>query len=70
MNRLSAMGADWSDAQLLDIPSFTAFISHKRASAQDFARSLHSIVVGAGYSCFLDVVRACASSCCFLRVSG
>jgi hypothetical protein len=65
--RLSVTATDWSDAQLLEIPCFTAFVSHKRASAQDFARSLHSIVVGAGFSCFLDVVRACMRAAVDLR---
>jgi hypothetical protein len=58
INQLSAADADWSDTRLLELPCFTAFIGHKRASSQDFARSLHSIIIGAGYSCFLDVVRA------------
>jgi hypothetical protein len=70
IHQLSATDADWSDTRLLELPYFTAFIGHKRASAQDFARSLHSIVVGAGHSCFLDVVsvrhvrcvRACEKS--------
>ena len=37
------------------LPTFHVFLSHKRTSAQDFARTLHSVIVGKGFSCFLDV---------------
>ena len=51
-----ARDADWDDDQLLkDVPRFNCFISHKRTSAQDFARGLHSLLVGKGYTAFLDV---------------
>ena len=45
----------WDDGQLLSIPRYNTFISHKRSSAQDFARGLHSLIVHHGHSCFIDV---------------
>jgi hypothetical protein len=45
----------WDDRQLLSIPRYNTFISHKRSSAQDFARGLHSLIVHHGHSCFIDV---------------
>ena len=56
--QLSSVGTDyakWSEQQLLDVPRYNTFISHKRSSAQDFARGLHSLIVHSGYSCFIDV---------------
>ena len=38
-----------------DLPCFNAFISHKRSDAQDFARTIFSMLKGKDYSCFLDV---------------
>lgn len=48
-------GESASDAELLALPMFNAFISHKRSSAQDFARSMHSLLVGQKIATFLDV---------------
>ena len=45
----------WTDQALLALPTFQTFISHKRSSAQDFARTLHSMIVSQNISCFLDV---------------
>ncbi|KOO23359.1 tir-containing protein [Chrysochromulina tobinii] len=56
--QLSTLGTDyskWDDHQLLSIPRYNTFISHKRSSAQDFARGLHSLIVHHGHSCFIDV---------------
>jgi len=56
--QLSTLGTDyskWDDRQLLSIPRYNTFISHKRSSAQDFARGLHSLIVHHGHSCFIDV---------------
>ena len=56
--QLSSLGTDytaWSDKRLLSIPRYNAFISHKRSSAQDFARGLHSLIVHNGKTCFIDV---------------
>ena len=56
--QLSSVGTDyasWSDERLLGIPRYNTFVSHKRSSAQDFARGLHSLIVHKGYSCFIDV---------------
>ena len=56
--RLPTLGTDyskWDDRQLLSIPRYNTFISHKRSSAQDFARGLHSLIVHHGHSCFIDV---------------
>lgn len=41
--------------KLEQLPHFNTFISHKRSDAQDFARSLHTVLVGQGFTCFLDV---------------
>ena len=43
----------WTEPELLALPHFNVFLSHKRSSAQDFARGLHSLIVSKGYSCFL-----------------
>ena len=40
---------------LTTMPHFNVFISHKRTDAQDFARSLYSLLTAQDYSCFLDV---------------
>ena len=56
--QLSTLGTDyskWDDRQLLSVPRYNTFISHKRSSAQDFARGLHSLIVHHGHSCFIDV---------------
>jgi hypothetical protein len=56
--QLSTQGTDyskWDDHKLLSIPRYNTFISHKRSSAQDFARGLHSLIVHHGHSCFIDV---------------
>jgi hypothetical protein len=56
--QLSTQGTDcskWDDHKLLNIPRYNTFISHKRSSAQDFARGLHSLIVHHGHSCFIDV---------------
>ena len=42
--QLSSVGTDyasWGDERLLGIPRYNTFVSHKRSSAQDFARGLH-----------------------------
>ena len=52
--RARAMSFD--DASKLDMmPHYNVFISHKRTDAQDFARGLHSLLVGQGFTSFLDV---------------
>ena len=56
--QVTSLGTDyaaWNDQKLLSIPRYNTFISHKRSSAQDFARGLHSLIVHHGYSCFIDV---------------
>ena len=46
---------DDDEHDMTELPCFNAFISHKRSDAQDFARTIFSMLKGKKYSCFLDV---------------